>query len=489
VNVASDVPQINPVKPPVKPTPVKPPPKAKPVTTVTVGSSNPAASGQANGVTPFEQFVREFYPQQAPPDYNQIVQQAIAPIIQQYQNAVSQLTNWNTQATQDNSSSMQALATLLQQIGGSEYTPALAAALAQQQQQIQAYNLAQAQNGLFSNFYGGSNGVNAVSAQALKDAQDAYNSSQPTGKDLMDAFNAYNSANNQQFNQNLATRKENLAEQTASQNAQIKAAALKQLGLYRSSQVQAKSASLAQSATRIKNQQAASIRSYNLSVAKFNKSVQDDNRKQTQASPSMSRARGFLADASGNPILNKQGNVQTLPGYKMNAAGKVVKVATPRAPTTAAGGKPMTATQVNSFVKGLSLTQHQYDPTTRTSQTTVTGHKMNYQAAYNYLTRHGVSDVDARAALDTTYQRGQDGRGWLTNEQRQVLAQGSKNIAGPRLPNFTKAKVVTIQGERVGYLDPTQVGILNARGLTPRGEWGLLPDGQTRVWYIHPGLY
>lgn len=106
--------------------------------------------------------------------------------------------------------------------------------------------------------------------------------------------------------------------------------------------------------------------------------------------------------------------------------------------------------------------------------------KVGYQQAYNRLktslTLGGMNpkdaDANARAYLDTSYPKGQNGRGWLTNEERAAL---------------TKAGVQNFVGKYQGhpYIATTQAAALQKAGLLPPGEKGLINGKQ--VYYIAPG--
>lgn len=85
--------------------------------------------------------------------------------------------------------------------------------------------------------------------------------------------------------------------------------------------------------------------------------------------------------------------------------------------------------------------------------------KLGFQQAYNRLRALHVTDVDARHLLASAYKRGEQGRGWLTNEEQAVL----KSQRG-LVPHAHRYK-------GVGFLDRGQAAVLQRLGLLPPGSW------------------
>lgn len=84
---------------------------------------------------------------------------------------------------------------------------------------------------------------------------------------------------------------------------------------------------------------------------------------------------------------------------------------------------------------------------------------LKFQQAYNRLRALHVSDIDARHLLATVYKRGEQGRGWLTNEEQTVLR--SQRGLVPRAHVY----------KGVGFLDRNQYAALQRLGLHPPGHW------------------
>lgn len=181
--------------------------------------------------------------------------------------------------------------------------------------------------------------------------------------------------------------------------------------------------------------------------------------------------------------------------------GKVVEVLPP-APSTSTKGT-LSPTAARTFVASLGKTVTLKDPTGKTlvnpdgTPQTKTTHRLRYMAAYNFLRRHGVSDVDARTQLSTSYARGQDGRSWLSNEEQAVLARTQKALSSGRasyvgtgvqraaISGLTKIRTTRdAAGNRLGYLTPDQYAVLSKAGLNTPVEAGQL-NGAT-VYWIQP---
>src|SRR6185312_2680743 len=95
----------------------------------------------------------------------------------------------------------------------------------------------------------------------------------------------------------------------------------------------------------------------------------------------------------------------------------------------------------------------------------------NYQTAYNRLRQGSMSDQAARTLLDSYFPKGTAGRGWLTNEQQNVLKKYvSKNQmdVGAGQTTIQQAKPYVSGG--FAYLSPAQARNLQANGQLPAGK-------------------
>jgi hypothetical protein len=169
---------------------------------------------------------------------------------------------------------------------------------------------------------------------------------------------------------------------------------------------------------------------------------------------------------------------QPLPGYAKNANGQIVKVSTSKSGAGGGGPKPLTASEVTHLVQqwhdGKSVSSSQRlphadangNPVFRNVKQTVG--QVNYQQAYKLLRLYGQSDQQARAALNTVYGRGDQGRAWLTNDERQALGKAGRQTT-----------VGFYQGH--AFIGPKQVAVLSKAGMLPVGE---LVNGR---YFIKPG--
>lgn len=141
----------------------------------------------------------------------------------------------------------------------------------------------------------------------------------------------------------------------------------------------------------------------------------------------------------------------------------------PSAPGTSTSAKPPTPNELNQMVQAFkdgglvrqTVALANPDKNGNTVYKTITKRsgKLGFQQAYNRLRALHVGDVDARHLLATVYKRGEQGRGWLTNEEQAVL----KSI--PQLtPHAHRYK-------GVGFLDRNQAAALQRLGLLPPGSW------------------
>jgi len=147
----------------------------------------------------------------------------------------------------------------------------------------------------------------------------------------------------------------------------------------------------------------------------------------------------------------------------------------PTTGTTAApnGIKPPPAAQTSKLVDSW----YSGKPTTRRQQVGVDANKIpiiktvqgpnsgqiSYQQAYKRLTGMGYNDQQARGFLDPKYRRGERGRPWLNDTQRQTIAKSSPASGYKVTPHARYYK-----GH--AYLDKVQVATLKAAGQLPPGE-------------------
>lgn len=82
---------------------------------------------------------------------------------------------------------------------------------------------------------------------------------------------------------------------------------------------------------------------------------------------------------------------------------------------------------------------------------------LGYGQAYKRLRAFGKSDQQARAVLNTAYQRGQQGRAWVTNEEQAALSKAGQ-----------PSKATLVNGH--GVLSPKQYAALKAAGKLPPGQ-------------------
>ena len=94
--------------------------------------------------------------------------------------------------------------------------------------------------------------------------------------------------------------------------------------------------------------------------------------------------------------------------------------------------------------------------------------QLSFEQAYKRLTAMGVADKTARQYLQTAYQRGEQGRGWLTNEQRNILKKSGR-----------QSYVAKYQGH--AFITPQMYAALVAAKNPPPGE---LNHGR---YFIAPG--
>jgi hypothetical protein len=186
---------------------------------------------------------------------------------------------------------------------------------------------------------------------------------------------------------------------------------------------------------------------------------QNANTAATRASkPASPKVTG--SDKAGRYVLNPDGTkTLVVPPVKGSTAGPGGKL-----PTAA-----QTATQVQSWKEGKPTTVRKPvvdaagKPVTNTagvpqyvSTTAVTG-KLSYIQAYKRLIAEGHSDKAARKYLDSAYQRGDQGRAWLSNEEQAALDRAG-----------VSRKPAIVNGHPV--LGPGQVAALKKAKKLPPGQ-------------------
>jgi hypothetical protein len=130
-------------------------------------------------------------------------------------------------------------------------------------------------------------------------------------------------------------------------------------------------------------------------------------------------------------------------------------------------GKLSSVTTIARDASGNPIPNSSGAPET-TTQTVPTG-QLNYTQAYQRLRSFGISDQKARTLLNTAYQRGEQGRAWVSNEEQAAL-----KTAG--LP----AKATVINGH--GVFNRKQYQALKAAKKLPPGT--LTAEG---AYVIAPG--
>jgi hypothetical protein len=189
----------------------------------------------------------------------------------------------------------------------------------------------------------------------------------------------------------------------------------------------------------------------------------------------VSQNLGKWVDSSGSPIpgLNKPG----VPPPKPTG-------------TTRPGGKgKLTPGQLDTMVRqwhtGAIARQNVGTAALPNWQDVPTGQgKIGYQQAYSNLRNRGYNDLEARAALDVYWKRGEAGRPWLPGTARTTLTKANLRPT-PRFHPYTgkDAKTGKPYTAAIPYLTPAQVKALKAAGQLPPGEWADRPP-EGHVWVI-----
>lgn len=171
---------------------------------------------------------------------------------------------------------------------------------------------------------------------------------------------------------------------------------------------------------------------------------------------SVSKILGYASTANGSPVTKggkiipvnastgSQGVAKVPTASQISNfvdAWKTGKTATVRVPVVDKSGKPV----LNS--NGVPQSQVK----------TVTVKQLQYGQAYVRLRAMGIKDKKARTYLDTAYQRGDQGRAWVTNEEQATLRKA-------KLP--PKAKIVNGHG----VLTVAQAHALQKAGQLPAGQ-------------------
>lgn len=178
----------------------------------------------------------------------------------------------------------------------------------------------------------------------------------------------------------------------------------------------------------------------------------------SKINPGVSKILGYAATADGTPILTKDGKL--VPVDKTGTKG------TPKAPTgnelsglvdTWFDGKKTTKHTPVQNPDGSPVTDANGAPIFRTVDGDPLG-RLDYGQAYKRLRALNVADQQARALLNTRYQRGHRGRAWLSNEEQIALKNAGLS------PKATRYK-------SVAYLTKDQVTALQQAHKLPAGEW------------------
>lgn len=197
-----------------------------------------------------------------------------------------------------------------------------------------------------------------------------------------------------------------------------------------------------------------------IALAKWNAQQKDKNNK-IDAKVSAGINDGYAHNTKGEKVLDPK--------------GKPIKFS-----PSAAGGSKASASQVNTFIKGLTTYSHV------AGVSTPTGHTMKFGAALRRLTAprsqggYGLNNKTARQFLDGVYKRGEDGRAWLTNEEQSILRKSRGKYGYIGLSNRTKVNLDPVSHN--AFLSPIQYQILSEAGMLPPGQMHNTPIGER--WYI-----
>lgn len=209
-----------------------------------------------------------------------------------------------------------------------------------------------------------------------------------------------------------------------------------------------------------------------LAVTKANQSIDKFNAQQTakankiDVQVSKSIPGGIARNSNGDPII-RGGKVMTI-----NANGTT----TAKVPTASQisgfvdkwkSGKTQSVTTVATDKDGNTVYDANGAPKTIT-ETKTSVKPLNYQQAYRRLRTMGLADQKARSYLNTAYKRGEQGRGWLTNEQRAALQKAGR-----------QTYVGYFQGH--AFIGMAQAAALKKANKLPPGE---LVNGR---YFIAPG--
>jgi hypothetical protein len=177
-------------------------------------------------------------------------------------------------------------------------------------------------------------------------------------------------------------------------------------------------------------QKSKDARDYNLAVTKTNMSIDKYNAGQAakankiDVTVSKSIPGGIARNSNGDPIV-RGGKVITI-----NANGTT----TAKVPTAGQingfiekwkAGKTQPVTTVAKDAQGNTVYDSNGAPKTIT-ETKTSNPPLSYGQAYRRLRAMNLSDAKAREYLNTAYQRGEQGRAWLTNEQRGTLQKAGR---------------------------------------------------------------
>ena len=152
--------------------------------------------------------------------------------------------------------------------------------------------------------------------------------------------------------------------------------------------------------------------------------MKEFNAKQTSAAQkaampntALSRARGYLVDASGKAILDASGKKQILPGFKATGS-QVVKVGNTAAAKGTSEFPNLSKAQVqhlrqaaNAMRFGITRIEKKVDPQTgKITHAEVHHPPVSYQQAISFAVAEGFSRQDAITMLNRFYPPGVGGR-------------------------------------------------------------------------------
>ena len=464
----SDFPSAN------SPTPVLPTTAEKTTTKTATPPKSSTPSTDSSQPMTFEQFLAPMgltTPEQPSQDeINAMITQALQPILDVYNTQLGQLNQQTQTEKSFDQTSAEQLGNFLSALGDTNYTPTMAALLAQNAQRTSAYNAYQSQQSLWNSLIGGQGGALSQIPDIRQQIESQY--AGPSSSDLLSAFSAFNNYNNQLASQALAQQKEGFSENLATTKAQQAQQAidltLQKLGI-----------SKKQLALKAQNQQFdqwAKTQGVYTSIASTT-GIDPRTGKPTPA------FQAKLAGMNANAAAKARSNALQTAKLRLAQRKQVWAEAHPSSSRsklpTANGISKMVDTWRNGTTKNVTTIPRNPDGSPKyvdaygnpksVTQTVVTG-KLSYTQGYRRLRAMGLSDAKARAYLNSAYPKGTQGRAFLTNAQQATLRAS-------KLPVKVKTTKAA-NGRKTALLTHVQYLALKAAHRLPKGT--LTAEG----WYV-----